>query len=84
MPLPEEAVELLAALVAFPTESRTPNLGLVEFVAERAEGAGAAVQQVDGPPGRANLHLRLGTPTWCPPGRAGQRIPTRSAPAATG
>lgn len=56
----DEAVDLLAALVAFPTESRTPNAALIDLVAERAAGAGAAVQRVEGPAGRANLHLRFG------------------------
>ena len=56
----DEAVELLAALVAFPTESRTPNVALIDLVAERAAEAGAAVHRVEGPAGRANLHLRFG------------------------
>jgi len=58
--LRDEAVELLAALVAFPTESRTPNAALMDLVAERAAEAGAAVNRVDGPAGRSNLHLRFG------------------------
>ncbi|MDE0678028.1 MAG: M20/M25/M40 family metallo-hydrolase [Acidimicrobiaceae bacterium] len=60
MPLYEESVELLAELVAFPTESETPNIDLVESMTARAAGAGAAARQVDGPAGRANLHLRFG------------------------
>ena len=56
----DEAVELLAALVAFPTESRTPNAALIDLLAERAAEAGAAVHRVEGPAGRANLHLRFG------------------------
>ena len=34
MSLYDEAVEMLAALVAFPTESRTPNAALIDLVAE--------------------------------------------------
>ena len=60
MSLRDEAVELLAALVAFPTESRTPNAALIDLVAERAAEVGAAVYRVDGPAGRSNLHLRFG------------------------
>lgn len=56
----DDSVELLAALVGLPTESRTPNIALVDLVEERARGAGAAVHRVDGPTGRANLHLRFG------------------------
>lgn len=60
MSLRDEAVELLAALVALPTESRTPNAALIDLVVERAAEAGAAVHRVEGPPGRSNLHLRFG------------------------
>ena len=60
MSLYDEAVELLAALVAFPTESRTPNTALIDLLAERAGKAGAAVHRVEGPAGRTNLHLRFG------------------------
>lgn len=60
MSLRDEAVDLLAALVAFPTESRTPNAALIDLVAERAAEAGAAVNRVEGPAGRSNLHLRFG------------------------
>lgn len=60
MSLCDEAVELLAALVAFPTESLTPNSALIDLVAERAAGAGAAVNRVEGPADRSNLHLRFG------------------------
>ena len=56
----DEAVDLLAALVAFPTESRTPNAALIDLVAERSAEAGAAVHRVEGPAGRVNLHLRFG------------------------
>lgn len=60
VPVSDEAVELLAALVAVPTESNTPNAALTDLIAERADGAGAAVNRLEGPAGRANLHLRFG------------------------
>ena len=60
MSLYDEAVDLLAALVAFPTESRTPNAALLDLVVERSAEVGAAVHRVEGPAGRANLHLRFG------------------------
>ena len=53
-------LDLLADLVAFPTESRTPNLELIDLYADRAAGAGAVVNVVPGETGRANLHLRFG------------------------
>lgn len=56
----DEVVDLLAALVALPTESRSSNAALIDLVAERASDVGAAVRRVDGPAGRANLHLRFG------------------------
>ena len=56
----DEVVDLLAALVALPTESRTPNAALIDLVAERASAVGAAVRRVAGPEGRVNLHLRFG------------------------
>lgn len=63
---PGEAVlDLLARLVALPTESRTPNVALIEAYAEQAEWAGAVTTVIPGPPGRASLHARFG------PDRAG-------------
>lgn len=56
----EEVIALLARLVAFDTESGTPNEALVDFCAERAAQAGAVVRAVEGPSGRSNLHLRFG------------------------
>ena len=53
-------VDLLADLVAFPTESRTSNLELIDLYADRAAAAGAVVTVVHGEAGRANLHLRFG------------------------
>ncbi len=56
----DSLVDLLADLVAFPTESRTSNLELIDLYADRAAAAGAAVTVVPGEAGRANLHLRFG------------------------
>ncbi len=56
----EDALDLLAAMVAIPTESRKPNAALVDLVSERAEAAGADLKRVEGPAGRANLHVRFG------------------------
>ena len=55
-----DLVGLLADLVAFPTESRTSNLELIDLYADRAATAGAVVTVVHGETGRANLHLRFG------------------------
>jgi acetylornithine deacetylase len=51
---------LLTDLVAFPTESRTPNLELIRWVAEHIESNGgrATVLEADG--GRANLLASFG------------------------
>ena len=56
----DSLVDLLADLVAFPTESRTSNLELIDLYADRAAAAGAVVTVVPGEAGRANLHLRFG------------------------
>ena len=56
----DSLVYLLADLVAFPTESRTSNLELIDLYADRAAAAGAVVTVVHGEAGRANLHLRFG------------------------
>ncbi|MEO2155639.1 MAG: M20/M25/M40 family metallo-hydrolase, partial [Acidimicrobiales bacterium] len=56
----DSLVDLLADLVAFPTESRTSNLELIDLYADRAAAAGAVVNVVPGETGRANLHLRFG------------------------
>jgi len=53
-------LDLLADLVAFPTESRSSNLELIDLYADRAAAAGAVVTVVPGETGRANLHLRFG------------------------
>ena len=59
-PTVETVVDLLAHLVAFPTESRSSNLDLVDLYAERAAAVGGTVTVVPGEAGRANLHLRFG------------------------
>ncbi|WP_420640036.1 acetylornithine deacetylase [Candidatus Poriferisocius sp.] len=59
----DEVVDLLARLVTFETESRTPNAALVEFCADYATRAGATARVVPGAPGRSNLHLRFGPDT---------------------
>ena len=59
-PTVETVVDLLANLVAFPTESRSSNLDLVDLYAERAAAVGGIVTVVPGEAGRANLHLRFG------------------------
>ena len=53
-------VDLLRTLVGHATESRTPNLGLIECAAERLESAGGRVTVMDGAPGRANLLASFG------------------------
>ena len=52
--------ELLAELIRFPTESRSPNSELIDLYADRAARAGGVVDVVAGPAGRANLHVRFG------------------------
>ena len=65
----ERTVDLLAHLVAFPTDSRTPNRGLIDWVADHLSTFGASVVVIDGAArghdGRANLLARFG------PDRAG-------------
>jgi acetylornithine deacetylase len=57
-------VELLTHLVAAPTESRTPNRALIDWVADHLSTFGADVAVIDGASsghdGRANLLARLG------------------------
>jgi acetylornithine deacetylase len=53
-------VELLRALVAFATESRTPNRDLLTFAAEHTESSGGRAQWIEGPEGRANLLISFG------------------------
>lgn len=51
---------LLADLVAFATESATPNLELIHWVAEHAETNGGRVTIIGGAEGRANLLASFG------------------------
>ena len=60
MSLGEEVVDLLTHLVGYPTESRSPNLELVDFIVERVRQSGGAARVVPGAVGRANLLLRFG------------------------
>ena len=55
-----ELAQLLSQLVAFPTESSTPNLGLIRWVADHIESNGGRVTVVDGDEGRANLLASFG------------------------
>ncbi len=55
-----ELAVLLSQLVAFPTESTTPNLELIHWVADHVEANGGRVSVVDGDEGRANLLASFG------------------------
>jgi acetylornithine deacetylase len=55
-----ELAQLLSQLVAFPTESSTPNLGLIRWVAEQIESNGGRTTVLDGDEGRANLLASFG------------------------
>jgi acetylornithine deacetylase len=53
-------IELLRSLVAFATESRTPNRDLLAFAVEHTEPTGGRAHWIDGPEGRANLVISFG------------------------
>ena len=55
-----ELAELLSQLVAFPTESTTPNVDLIRWVADQIESNGGRVTILDGAEGRANLLASFG------------------------
>jgi acetylornithine deacetylase len=55
-----QLTDLLQRLVAFPTESRTPNLELIHWVAEHLESNGARATVLEGAEGRANLLASFG------------------------
>ena len=55
-----ELVDLLAELVAFPTESTTPNIELIRWFADHAESNGGHVTVLNGDVGRANLLASFG------------------------
>lgn len=52
--------QLLSELVAFPTESTTSNLGLIQWVAEHVESNGGRSTVLAGSEGRANLLASFG------------------------
>jgi acetylornithine deacetylase len=58
-----ELAELLSQLVAYRTESTTPNLGLIRWVADHVESNGGRVSVLDGVEGRANLLASFGPET---------------------
>jgi acetylornithine deacetylase len=55
-----ELALLLSELVAFPTESTTPNIELIHWVAEHLESAGGRATVLAGAEGRANLLASFG------------------------
>ena len=59
-PVTERALALLGDLVAMPTESRTSNRALIDWVGDRLQAYGASVSVIEGHPGRANLLATLG------------------------
>jgi acetylornithine deacetylase len=58
-----QLADLLGELVAFPTESRTDNIGLIRWIAEQFETVGARTTVIAGDQGRANLLASFGPPT---------------------
>lgn len=59
----EDITGLLEQLISFETESRTPNLELIDLYSSRVASAGGSVDVVPGPEGRANLLARFGPAT---------------------
>ncbi len=55
-----ELCALLSELVAFPTESTTPNVDLIRWVADHVESNGGRATVLDGAVGRANLLASFG------------------------
>ena len=55
-----QLADLLGELVAFATESRTDNIGLIRWVAEQFEATGGRTTVIEGAPGRANLLASFG------------------------
>jgi acetylornithine deacetylase len=55
-----ELAHLLSELVAFPTESSTPNVDLIRWVAEHIESSGGRATVLKGAEGRANLLASFG------------------------
>ncbi|MGZ4700093.1 MAG: acetylornithine deacetylase [Ilumatobacteraceae bacterium] len=56
----DKLVGLLTELVAFPTESRSPNLELIHWVADHIESNGGRATIVEASEGRANLLASFG------------------------
>ncbi len=56
----DKLVGLLSDLVAFPTESRTPNLELIRWVADHIESNGGRASILEAGEGRANLLASFG------------------------
>src|SRR4051794_30344984 len=56
----KQLIDLLGELVAFATESRTPNIGLIRWVAEQFEAADGRTTVIEGEQGRANLLASFG------------------------
>ena len=56
----DQLVGLLSDLVAFPTESRTPNLELIRWVADHVESNGGRATVLEAGEGRANLLASFG------------------------
>lgn len=55
------SVDILDRLIAFNTVSRTPNIGLIRYVAELLTGSGIECRIVEGPNGEnANLYAKVG------------------------
>jgi acetylornithine deacetylase len=59
----QQLTDLLAHLVSFSTESRTPNLDLIRWVAEHIESNGGRATQLRGAQDRANLIASFGPET---------------------
>ncbi|MGZ4680333.1 MAG: hypothetical protein ACXVIH_10010, partial [Ilumatobacteraceae bacterium] len=56
----DQLVGLLSDLVAFPTESRTPNMELIRWVADHVESNGGRASILEAGEGRANLLASFG------------------------
>ena len=56
----DDVVAVLSDLVGFPTESLTPNRGLIDWLSDHLQTFGARVVAIEGPAGRSNLLASLG------------------------
>ncbi|HEY4332246.1 MAG TPA: acetylornithine deacetylase [Ilumatobacteraceae bacterium] len=59
-PLDERVSRTLEHLVSFATESRTPNVELIDWIADQLRAYGASCTTIAGPEGRANLLASIG------------------------